>query len=228
MSVYLSTSMDNRSKLADVSGASTDVALLIQRARQGDVVRLGELLQLYGNYLSVLASAQIDKRLRPRVSPSDIVQETMLKAHRAFGEFRGKSEFELLAWLRQILVNSLATFVEQHLVAAKRDVRREVSMERLGASLEQSTLQLASILPADTNTPSVFVQKREDAVVLADRIAALPADYREVLVLRNLKGHAFSAVAQIMDRSEGASRMLWLRAIEKLREVYREEQSDEK
>ncbi|MEM8945359.1 MAG: sigma-70 family RNA polymerase sigma factor [Planctomycetota bacterium] len=208
-------------------GESADIVALIQSAQNGDAVRLGELLQVYQNYLSVLASSQIDRRLRPRVSPSDVVQETMLKAHRAFADFRGRSEQELLVWLRQILLNNLATFVEQHLVAAKRDVRREVSMQRLGASLEKSTLQLASLLPANVSTPSVSIQKREDAVVLADRIAALPADYAEVLMLRNIRGHAFGEVAKLMDRSEGAARMLWLRAIEKLREVYRGESSDE-
>ena len=206
------------------SETAADVALLIGSARDGDIVSLGELLQLFRNYLSVLASSQIDRRIRPRVSPSDIVQETMLKAHRAFGDFRGTSERELLVWLRQILLNNLASFVEQHLMAAKRDVRREVPLEKLGASLEQSTLMLASILPADASTPSCSVQRREDAVLLADRIAALPKDYGEVLVLRNLRGLAFGEISQIMNRSEGATRMLWLRAIEKLREVYQLEQ----
>ena len=211
------------------SETAADVASLIGSARGGDLVSLGELLQLFRNYLSVLASSQIDKRLRPRVSPSDIVQETMLKAHRAFGDFRGSSERELLVWLRQILVNNLATFVEQHVIAAKRDIRREVPLEKLGASLEQSTLMLASILPVNASTPSYSVQRREDAVLLANRIAALPEDYGEVLVLRNLRGLAFGEISQIMNRSEGAARMLWLRAIEKLREVYQEEQepSDE-
>ena len=209
-----------------VDEASSDIPTLINLARGGDSERLGALLELYRNYLAVLASTQIDRRLKPRVSPSDVVQETMLKAHRAFGDFRGASEKELLVWLRQILVNNLATFVEQHLIAAKRDVRREVSVEKLGASLEQSTIQLDTLLLADVSSPSLSVQKREDAVLLADRISSLPDDYGEVLMLRNLKGQSFGEIARIMKRSEGAARMLWLRAIEKLREIYRGEQGD--
>ena len=124
-------------------------------------------------------------------------------------------------------MNNLAKFVEQHMLAARRDVRREVSIERLGAALEQSTMQLAALLPAESKSPSMAVQQREEAVVLADRLAQLPDDYREVLVLRNLQGLPFEEVAQRMDRSVGATRMLWLRAIEKLRAVYgREEQSE--
>jgi len=160
----------------------------------------------------VLAATQIEKRLQPRVSPSDVVQETMLRAHKNFGQFRGTTEPELLAWLRQILVNNLARFVEQHVLAARRDVRREVSIERLGVALEQSTIQLAALVPAHGKSPSMAVQQREEAVVLADRLAHLSDDYREVLVLRNLQGLPFEEVANRIGRSVGATRMLWLRA----------------
>jgi RNA polymerase sigma-70 factor (ECF subfamily) len=95
---------------------------------------------------------------------------------------------DMLAWLSQIIVNNLARFVEQHMLAARRDIRREVSIERLGERLEQSTVQLAALLPTDSKSPSMAVQQREEAVLLADRLAELPADYREVLVLRNLQG----------------------------------------
>lgn len=205
----------------------SDVPSMISRARLGDMSTVGALLQIYRNYLLVLAATQIENRIQPRVSPSDVVQETMLRAHKNFGQFRGTTEAELLAWLRQILVNNLAKFVEQHLLAARRDVRREVSMERLGAALEQSTMQLAALLPADSKSPSMAVEQREEAVLLADRLAQLPPSYREVLVLRNLQGLPFEEVAERIGRSVGATRMLWLRAIEKLRTVYRSEEQHE-
>jgi RNA polymerase sigma-70 factor (ECF subfamily) len=198
---------------------------MIDRARHGSASSIGLLLQLYRNYLLVLAATQIEKRLQPRLSPSDVVQETMLRAHANFGQFRGTTEPELIAWLRQILVNNLAKFVEQHVLAARRDVRREVSIERLGRALETSTVQLAALLPAESGTPSAAAQRREEAVLLVDRLAALPPDYREVLMLRNLQGLPFEVVAQRMERSVSASRMLWLRAIEKLRAIYAQEAS---
>lgn len=219
-------SSDGKSSGGDASHASSANAM-IGRARRGSKSSLGSLLQQYRNYLAVLASMQIDKRLLPRVSPSDVVQETMLRAHKHFGQFRGTTEPELMAWLRQILVNNLAKFVEQHMLAARRDVRREVSIERIGAALEHSTIQLAQLVPAANKSPSMAVQQREEAVELADRLAQLPEDYREVLVLRNLQGLPFEDVAQRIDRSVGATRMLWLRAIEKLRSVYRKDESSE-
>lgn len=229
----LSTSRDlfvrNDYKARDAAFAqeSEQFSDLIEQARQGDRTSIGALLHQYRNYLTVLASSQIDKRLLPRVSPSDVIQETMLRAHKNFPQFRGRTEQEMLAWLRQILINNLATFVEQHMLAARRDVRREVSMDRLVASLEQSTVRLAALLPAPGKTPSIVVQHREESVQLADRMAQLPPDYQEVLVLRNLQQLPFEEISKQLNRSVGATRMLWLRALEKLRSIYeKEEPSD--
>jgi RNA polymerase sigma-70 factor (ECF subfamily) len=202
------------------SASGPQVLAMLSRARRGHGSALGSLLQLYRNYLTVLAASQIEHRMRGRLSPSDVVQETMLRAAQNFAQFRGTSEGELVAWLRQILVNNLAKFVEQHILAARRDVRREVSIERMGKALEQSTVQLAALLPAAMQTPSVAAQQREDAVLLADRLALLQEDHREVLVLRNLQCMPFEEIARRMDRSTSAVRMLWLRAIEKLRTLY--------
>jgi RNA polymerase sigma-70 factor, ECF subfamily len=221
------SSQRHSGNLSSASSSRLKANSLISRARRGSKSSLGSLLEQYRNYLVVLAATQIDKRLQPRVSPSDVVQETMLRAHKNFGQFRGTTEQELLAWLRQILVNNLARFVEQHMLAARRDVRREVSIEKLGVALEQSTIQLAALVPSQGKSPSMAVQQREDAVVLADRLALLPDDYREVLVLRNLQGLQFEEVARRIGRSVGATRMLWLRAIEKLRTVYRKDQPSE-
>jgi RNA polymerase sigma-70 factor (ECF subfamily) len=71
------------------------------------------------------------------------------------------------------------------------------------------------------------VQQREEAVLLADRLAQLPDDYRVVLMLRNLQGLPFEEVASRIGRSVGATRMLWLRAIDKLRTLYRTDESSE-
>jgi len=219
--------------MPDVSGAESipsaspaeefDVASLLAGARDGDLGNLGELLSHYRKYLLVLATAQIEKRLAPRVSPSDIVQETMLKAQRHLAQFRGQSEKEFLAWLRQILATRLARFVEEHLLAAKRDIRREISMERFQGGVDHSAPQLKSLLRAEVQSPSEAVQKREDSFVLADLLAQLPRRYRDILIWRNTQGLSFDEIAARLDRKPGATRMLWLRAIEKLRAIYRKE-----
>jgi RNA polymerase sigma-70 factor (ECF subfamily) len=200
-----------------------DVASRLAGARDGDLGSLGELLTHYRKYLLVLAAAQLEKRLAPRVSPSDIVQETMLKAQRHLAQFRGQTEKEFLAWLRQILATRLARFVEEHLLAAKRDIRREISMEQFHGAMEHSAPPLKSLLRADVQSPSEAAQKREDSIVVADLLAQLPRKYRDILIWRNTQGLSFEEIAARLDRKPGATRMLWLRAIEKLRAIYRKE-----
>src|SRR3954454_9595942 len=102
-----------------------DTDYLFISARQGSASCLGQLLALYANYLKLLVAAQLDNRLRARVSPSDIVQESFFEAHRDFREFRGQSIGEFVVWLRRIVVNNILRVVEQHVHAEKRDVRRE-------------------------------------------------------------------------------------------------------
>lgn len=216
--------------IAEASGSAsssrTRPEKIIAEVKRGSADRLGQLLETYRNYLHLLARTQIDDKLRARVSPSDLVQETMLGACRDFQQFRGDSERQLLAWLRQILVNRLHLFVQQHVLADKRDVRREISIEQIGTALDRSTMRLkAGRFLVDLGpSPSAQAIQREKAVVLADYLSQMPAEYREVIELRNLRGLSFDEVGHRMDRTTGAVRMLWLRAIRKLRQSMENEE----
>src|SRR6516165_9868726 len=116
-----------------------DPERLLARARRGGEAAFGELLELYRNYLHLLARAQIGRDLRSKVDPSDLVQETFLAAHRDFARFRGTTEGELVAWLRQILAARLADMVRRHLKAKSRDARLE---RRLADELDHSSQAL--------------------------------------------------------------------------------------
>jgi RNA polymerase sigma-70 factor (ECF subfamily) len=192
---------------------------LIRRARDGDQEALGRLLELYRNYLRLLASTQAGRGLKLRLDPSDLVQETFLEAHRDFHAFAGSSERELVTWLRRILVRNLADQARHH-GAGRRDWRRQESLE---AQLGRSSMAVHNVLAAGISSPSVRAMRRERAVLLADALASLPDDYREVIVLRNLLGLKFDEVAEKMGRSSMAVRLLWTRALEKLRHAFQEE-----
>ena len=192
---------------------------LLVEARRGGNEPLGLLLQLYRNYLTILAVTQINPRLRRRMAPSDLVQETMVAAHRDFEKFRGVSEREFLAWLRQILINCLHHAIEVHLKAKKRDLRCEVSIEQVSAAFDKSIVNFANVLADRGPSPSALVGQRERSVALADQLAKLKPHYRDVLVLRTLQGLPFEEVAVRMGRKPGAVRMLWLKAIDKLKTV---------
>lgn len=206
------------SVLESSSDSKVQPSQLIARIRAGEGTQLGDLLTLYRNYLAVLANAQLDRKLRARVSPSDVVQETMLEAHRDFPQFRGTSEREFISWLRKILVHNLARMIDRHVKAGKRDVRRDVPLATLRASFDRSAMNLEAGLVDNRDTPSLDAQRRERAVILADVMNELSEDHRDVLMLRNIRGLKFREVAEAMGRTEAATKMLWTRAIKRLRE----------
>jgi RNA polymerase sigma-70 factor (ECF subfamily) len=185
---------------------------LLGQARAGDRDRLSDLLELYRNYLRLLARSQMGPSLRARLEPSDLVQEALLEAHRDFPQFGGDSEREFLVWLRRILVRNLLDQAKHH-TAQARDCRRQQSLESL---LSESSDALGRALAHSGSTPSGPVQRREQAVLLADVLEGLPPDYREVILLRNMQKLPFDEVAARMGRRPGAVRMLWARALEKL------------
>ena len=123
---------------------------LLEQARAGDQAARGQLLELYRNYLRLMARSLINQPLRVRLDASDLVQETFLKAHREFVGFLGSTEPELVTWLRRILVRSLADQLKRHR-AGRRDYRREESVEVL---LDRSSLAIQERLAAPVSSPS--------------------------------------------------------------------------
>ena len=192
--------------------------LLLEQARAGDEAALGQLLELYRNYLRLVARALIGQALRVRLDASDLVQETFLKASREFGQFLGSTEPELTAWLRQILVRTLSNQAKHH----RRQVRNYQRQESLEAMLDRSSAAVHHALAAPSDSPSAHAVRREQAVLLADALEKLPAHYREVFILRNLEHIPFDQVAARMGRSPGATRVLWKRTMDRLSLLLRE------
>jgi RNA polymerase sigma-70 factor (ECF subfamily) len=190
------------------------IGRLIEEARGRAPGALDRLLESYRNYLRLLARTGIDASLQGKADPSDLVQETLLKAHQRFDQFEGRTEAELVGWLRQILARNLADLSRRYRAAGARAVRREQSLDDLDGSASRALLQLFS---ANGHSPSQSAQRRELSLVLADALAELTPDYREVLVLRTLEGRDWDEVAAAMGRTPGAVRLLWARALKKLR-----------
>jgi RNA polymerase sigma-70 factor (ECF subfamily) len=192
---------------------------LLPQARAGDGLALGRLLELYRNYLTLLARYQIGRRLQGKVDPSDLIQETFLEAYRDFGRFRGTTEPELVSWLRRILATNLANLVGRYFGTQRRDVRLE---QELADALDQSARALDWGLVARQSSPSQQAARRDQAVLLADALERLPEDYRQVLVLRHLEELSFPEVADRMGRSVHSVKNLWARALARLRHNLRE------
>jgi len=207
--------------MADTESAENpSVSVLIEHARDGDAEARERLFGLCRSYLGYVARSQVESWLRVKVDASDLVQQTMLEAHRDFERFEGGSEKEWLAWLRKILSHNAADFVRRYRGTAKRQQRREVRFRD-----PADTKAVGAPEPAAPGmTPSQEFLQIDNELRVTAALAELSPDYQEVLVLRNLQRLPFNEVAERMDRSRPAVQMLWMRAIKKLQEALGDEE----
>ena len=201
-----------------------DAERLLLQARTGDPADLGRLLELYRGYLRLLARIQIGKRLQGKLDASDLVQEVFLDAHRYFPAFRGQSEGQFAAWLREILAGTLANQVRRYFGTQARDVRLEMAV---AADIGQSSMALGGIPVDPRSSPSHQAARGEMTLLVAEAIGRLPEDYQTVIVLRHLEGLTFPQVAARMDRSIDSVEKLWLRGMARLRKSFSETTRDE-
>jgi RNA polymerase sigma-70 factor (ECF subfamily) len=178
----------------------------------------GQPLEHFREYLRLLARLQIDPRLQGKLDPSDVVQETLLTAHQKRDQFRGQSDAEMAAWLRQILANHLAQALRAF-SREKRDVKLEQSLQ---AAVEQSSARLEALLSDSSASPVEKTIREEQLFQLAEALAKLPEDQRQALEMRYLEGWPVARIGKQMTRTEASVTGLLRRGLKKLRELLAE------
>jgi RNA polymerase sigma-70 factor (ECF subfamily) len=176
-------------------------------------------LEQFRAYLAFLVRRQLDGRLLGKLDASGVVQQTLWEATQGWKDLRGRSEAEVAAWLRRILVRNLADEVRR-LGADKRDWARERSLE---AAVEQSSANLAAWLAQDQPSPSQQAMRHERMLELAAALAQLPDDQRTAVELHHLEGYSLTEVGERMRRSKDAVAGLLFRGLKRLRELFPEE-----
>jgi RNA polymerase sigma-70 factor, ECF subfamily len=171
-------------------------------------------LEQFRDYLLLLARLHLDPRLRSKLDPSDVVQETLLKAHANREQYRGGSAAERAAWLRAILANTLA---EKARAFGRQ--QRDVALERsLAAQMAQSSVRLEAWLADPQSSPSEKCVRQELLLQLAAALAELPDDQRAAVELRHLHGLSIADVCQALGKTEAAVAGLIRRGVQRLRE----------
>ena len=185
-----------------------------------DVVPHEFSLERYRDYLLVLARVQMSPLLQGKLDPSDIVQETLLKAHEKKPHFCGTSAMELTTWLRRILTNTMIDACRRF-AGQGRNAGREVSLE----AVEQSSARLEALLADNPSTsPSQQGMHDEQLLRLAAALGQLPDDQRLAVELHHLQGYKLELIAERMERTKQAVGGLLRRGMRRLRQLLDESQ----
>lgn len=179
-------------------------------AKSGDRSALGQLLQQLRPYVRVLARAAHRGALSRQVDDSDLVQDAMVEVSRSFDRFQGDVLPEFLAWLRQVVSNTVHKTIRHSLGTQKRNAGDVVELNSDGPA------GLAS------EQPDRKAEVREEAARVAAGLESLPDDMRRVLVMRLVDGQPHAAIAEELGRTESAVRMLFVRSVRRLQEILAE------
>ena len=178
---------------------------LVERARSGDKDAIGQILDRYRSYLRHIAAYRTSAPLRRRIGISDLVQETLVEAHRGIDKMLNSGESHLRACLREIIRCNIANAVRDHMHTSKRSVNREASFDEQTIPVESQT------------SPSMHLQRREQWEAFMKAIDALPNEESFAIQMRYLNDASVGEIATSLGRTRGAAASLLKRGLARLR-----------
>jgi RNA polymerase sigma-70 factor (ECF subfamily) len=190
-----------------------DTEQLLEAVSHGDVGAKGPLLQRHRDRLKRMVAVRFDRRLSPRVDPSDLVQEALAEAADKLDAYIQNRPISFYPWLRQIAEQRIIAARRRHLHAGRRTLARQ---DPNGLPAE-SVLELAERLLAG-EAPSAGLRRKEQKAVVRAALDRLKDRDREVLVLRFLEELPSKEVAEVLGITEGAVRVRMMRALQRLRD----------
>jgi RNA polymerase sigma-70 factor, ECF subfamily len=192
---------------------SAETRGLLEEARKGDRLGFDRLLARHRPDLLQFVALRMDRKLRGRLDPSDVVQDAHLEVHRRLGDFLDRRPMPFHIWLRKTAYERLLMARRQHVEAAQRAVRRERPLP------DRSSLLFAQRILARGSTPSQSLGRRELARRVHQIFAELPDIDREILVMRNLEERSYHEIACILDIEPAAARKRHGRALIRLHDL---------
>lgn len=196
-----------------------DTDQLLDLAANGDSAAATELLTRHRDRLRRMVQLRLDRRLAPRLDPSDVVQEALVEAHKRLAGYAQSRAIPFYPWLRGLAWERLLDLKRRHLLAQRRSVYRETATLDLSGD---SKMILVERLAAASATPSDDAIRREVNARIERAIENLPPRDREVIVLRHLEELGFSEIVAVLGISEDAVYSRYRRAIERLHRALHE------
>lgn len=168
-------------------------------AKNGDRAALERIITSTSERLTALIEARLGPGLRARVRTSDVLQSSYLQILRDVRSFDGEDEDSFVRWAGSIVENNIR-MKARYFAAAKRGNEREASDPN------------AAALAPSGASPSVAATHIEALMLVGRALERLPDEYQQVILLRTVEGLEHTEIAERMNRTPGAVRMLLSRA----------------
>ena len=166
------------------------------------------------NRLLALARRSLNPVMHGRVSPEDVVQETIAAACGRIDFFENRPDVPVYFKLRTILLQRLASLERRHLQSRKRDAYLE---REVAAAATESPAQLNWNMFADTMTgPFTGMVRRDRCLLLHRALDGLPEEDRRIIELRNFEGMSNQDCAAALDITPKNASIRYVRALRKL------------
>jgi RNA polymerase sigma-70 factor (ECF subfamily) len=201
------------------SANPSDVQRLLRQAAAGDQELWGRILTQYHDRLRCMVALRLDRRLQGRIDPSDVLQEAFLAASLQLPDYLRDPSIPLYLWLRLITGQKLVALHRHHLGTQARDAGREVALCP-GALPQATSTALAARLLGREPRPSEAAMRAERAARLQQALEALDPLDREVLALRHFEQLSNAEAAQVLGLRESAASKRYVRALQRLKEVF--------
>jgi RNA polymerase sigma-70 factor (ECF subfamily) len=202
-----------------------DTEQLLGRLAAGDEAARGPLLERHRQRLRHMIAVRLDPQLRPRIDPSDVVQESLAEANQKLSDYARRRPVPFYPWLRSLAWERLVQLHRRHIRTQRRSVRRELAAPP--PLPDESVAELAERLAGSTSGPSGRLRRAELRDLVQAALSRLSADDREVLVLRYLEDLTTREIAAVLRLKESAVKMRQLRALQRLRDLLGDDLAEE-
>lgn len=196
----------------------TQTAVLIEKAKEGNPDAVESLLDRHRDALRRMIQLRLDQKIQRRVDVSDVVQEVLIEANRRLKDYLDNPVMAFHLWVRQIAKDRIIDAHRRHRVSAKRSIDREQALVVPGDN-DHSTMELAGKLCDPSLTPAAAATQREIARQVELAIGMLPDVDREIILMRHYEQLSNQDIAAVLQLSEPAASMRYLRALRRLREL---------
>lgn len=197
---------------------TADEAELSNRVIHGDREALAELFSLYRPRLWRMVNFRLHPQLHGRIDPDDVLQDAWLNAVDRMSYFLREASHSAFIWFRMIVTQTLTDLHRKHLLASKRDARREFSIDR-GWSSDATSSALVFHLMGSATSPSSVALRSERARQLDAVLQGMSEIDREVVALRHFEELTNSETARVLGMSEQAASARYVRALARLKQI---------